>query len=260
MLKKASRAAFALSSMLDNTASTTINKLFNQLIEPILLYRAEQWLPYIHPRSVDQVGLTETYAALNTQLSTEQVWKNMTYSHYSIHSTTLILGVRAELGMFPTYIPATIRLTKYLAYLIESSNPIIQKAVIIQKTMTSKSKFTWWSNAWRLVSDFHITETTVSSHNTKHLKDELQGAYRRWWVEFMAVPTNMPKLRTFRQFHPSPFHTAPYLNQGPPYLRAQALHFRCSNHRLDIELGRHSHTPLALRTCLFCKSGSIGDE
>ena len=72
MLKKASRAAFALSSMLDNTVSaTTINKLFNQLIEPILLYGSEQWLPYIHPRKVDQVGPTKTYAALNTQLSTE---------------------------------------------------------------------------------------------------------------------------------------------------------------------------------------------
>ena len=46
----------------------------------------------------------------------------------------------------------------------------------------------------------------------------------------------------YRQFHPS-FHTASYLNQGPPYLRAQALRFCCSNHRLDIELGRHSHTP-----------------
>ena len=159
MLKKASRAAFALSSMLDNTASaTTINKLFNQFIEPILLYGAEQWLPYIHPRKVAQVGLTETYAALNTQLSTEQVWKNMTYSHYSIHSTTPVLGVRAELGMYPTYIPATIRLTKYLAYLLESPNPIIHKAVLIQKAMASKSKFTWWSNTWRLVSDFHITE------------------------------------------------------------------------------------------------------
>ena len=53
MLKKASHAAFALSSILDNTVSaTTINKLFNQLIEPILLYGAEQWLPYIHPRKV----------------------------------------------------------------------------------------------------------------------------------------------------------------------------------------------------------------
>ena len=142
MLKKASRAAFALSSMLDNTASaTTINKLFNQLIEPILLYRAEQWLPYIHPRRVAQVGLTETSAALNTQLSTEQVWKNMT-SHYSIHSTTPVLGVRAELGMYHTYIPATIWLTRYLAYLLESPNPIIQKAVLIQKAMASKSKFT----------------------------------------------------------------------------------------------------------------------
>ena len=74
MLKKPSRAAFALSSMLDNTVSTTtINKLFNQLVEPILLYGVEQWLPYIHPRKVAQVGLTETFAAPNTQLSTEQV-------------------------------------------------------------------------------------------------------------------------------------------------------------------------------------------
>ena len=260
MLKKASRAAFALSSILDNTVSpTTNNKLFNQLIEPILLYGSEQWLPYIHPRKVDQVGLTETYAALNTQLSTEQVWKNMTYSHYSIHSTTTILGVGAELGMSPTYIPASIRLTKYLAYLTESSNPIIQKAIITQKAMASKSKFTWWSNVWRLISDFHISETTISSHNTKHLKDKLQGVYRMWWAEFMAVPTNMPKLRTFHQFHPS-FHTAPYLNQGPPYLRAQALHFGCSNHCLDIEFGRHSHIPLEQRTCRFCKSGCIGDE
>ena len=112
MLKKASRAAFALSSMLDNTVSaTTINKLFNQLVEPILLYGVEQWFPYIHPRKVAQVGLTETFAAPNTQLSTEQVWKNMAYSHYSLHTTTPVLGVRTEMGMYPTYIPATIRLT-----------------------------------------------------------------------------------------------------------------------------------------------------
>ena len=131
MLKKASRAAFALSSMLDNTVSTTtINKMFNQLIEPILLYGVEQWLPYIHPRKVAQVGLTETFAAPNTQLSTEQVWKNMAYSHYSLHTTTPVLGVRTEMRMYPTYIPATIRLTKYLAYLLDSPNPIIQKAVL----------------------------------------------------------------------------------------------------------------------------------
>ena len=128
MLKKASQAAFALSSMLGNTVSAnTINKLFNQLIEPILLYGTEQWVPYIHPRKVDQVGPTKTYPALNTQLSMEQVWKNIIYSHYSLHSTTPIMGVRAELGMYPTYIPAIIRLTKYMAYLVkDNSNSIVQ--------------------------------------------------------------------------------------------------------------------------------------
>ena len=183
----------------------------------------------------------------------------MAYSHYSLHTTTPVLGVRTEMGMYPTYIPATIRLTKYLAYLLESPNPIIQKAVLLQRAMASRSKFSWWSNAWRLVADFDITEATISANNTRSLKDDLQGAYCRWWLKFMAFPTNMPKLRTFWKFHPS-FYTAPYLNKGPPYLRAQALRFRCSNHRLDVELGRHSHIPLELRTCRFCDSGNIGDE
>ena len=260
MLKKASRAAFALSSMLDHTVSaTTINKLFDQLVEPILLYGVEQWLPYIHPRKVAQVGLTETFAAPNTQLSTEQTWKNMTYSHYSFHTTTPVLGVRTEMGKYPTYIPATIRLTKYLAYLLDCPNPLIQKAVLTQRAMASRAKFTWWANAWRIVEELHITEDTILTTNMTSLKDDLQGAYRRWWIKFMAVPTNMPKLRTFRKFHPS-FYTAPYLNKGPPYLRAQALRFRCSNHRLDIELGRHSPVPPELRICRFCDSGKVGDE
>ena len=164
MLKKASWAAFALSS------ATTVNKLFNQLIEPILLYGVEQWLPYIHPRKVAQVGLTETFAASNTQLSTEQIWKNMAYSHYSLHSTTPVLGVRSEMGQYPTNIPATIRLTKYLAYLLDSPNPIIQKAVLLQRTIAARSKFSWWSNAWRLVADFDVTEATISPLTPRALR------------------------------------------------------------------------------------------
>ena len=53
------------------------------------------------------------------------------------------------------------------------------------------------------------------------------------------------------------FHQAPYLNNGPHYLRPQALRFRCSNHRLDIELGRHTNTPRQQRVC---QSGSLADE
>ena len=88
--------------------------------------------------------------------------------------------------------------------------------------------------------------------------EELCGAYRIWWLT-QTNPTHSPKLSTFRQFHPS-FHQAPYLPTGPHYLRPQALRFRCSNHRLDIELGRHTNTPRPQRICRFCPSGSLGDE
>ena len=82
MFRKASKAAFALSSMLSPTTSATlINKLFSQLIEPILLYAAEQWIPYVHPRKVDKIGITPTFASPTSQLNTEDIWKRMVYSH-----------------------------------------------------------------------------------------------------------------------------------------------------------------------------------
>ena len=105
-----------------------------------------------------------------------------------------------------------------------------------------------------LLAGFHITETQYPPTTQNTSKKN-----RRWWIKFMATPTNMPKLCTFHKFHPS-FHTAPYLNQGPHYLRAQVLRLCCSNHRLDIELGRHPQTPRELRTCRFCNSGTMGYE
>ena len=91
------------------------------------------------------------------------------------------------------------------------------------------------------------------------LKTDLQSEYCRWWIEYLLPPSHSPKLDTFCLFHPS-FHTAPYLNNGPHYLRPQALRFCCSNHRLDVELGRHSNIPRHNRLCHFCDKQVVGDE
>ena len=56
MLQKASRVSYALRSMVDNTvAAKVVNKLYEQFIEPILLYTVV-WLinlvlskPLLHP-------------------------------------------------------------------------------------------------------------------------------------------------------------------------------------------------------------------
>ena len=91
------------------------------------------------------------------------------------------------------------------------------------------------------------------------LKEEIRSQYWCWWLRKFANPNHSPKLRTFRLFKTS-FGTSPYLDFGPYYLRPALLRFRCSNHRLDIELGRHINVPRQDRSCRFCQSSSIGDE
>ena len=118
MLQKASRATYALHSMLDSTvAAKVVNKLYEQLIEPILLYAVEQWLPYIHPRMVDKSGPVETFASPSSQLSTEDTWKKFIYPHYNLHASTPILAVRAELGQYPTFVAGISRLASYMSYI-----------------------------------------------------------------------------------------------------------------------------------------------
>ena len=105
------------------TSATLINKLFSQLIEPILLYAAEQWIPYVHPRKMDKIGITPTYASPTSQLNTEDIWKRMVYSHYHLNATTPTLAVRSELGYFPAYIPGISRLANYMAYICSPCPP-----------------------------------------------------------------------------------------------------------------------------------------
>ena len=170
MIRKATKAAFALRSMLDNTVSA---KVINQLFTLF-----EQWLPYVHPCKIEQEGPIKTFSSLNTQFPTEQAWKDMVYSHYSLHTSTPTLGVRAELGSFPTFIPGICQLTNYISYICSpTAPPLIHKDISAHRTIASNKQFTWWNNVWRLLQHFHITEDTLPA-STHHLKDDICGEYR----------------------------------------------------------------------------------
>ena len=114
--------------------------------------------PYIHPRKVAQSSPTDTYASLTTQLDTKQIWKDMVYAHYSLHTSTPILATRAEMGAYPTYIPGIPRLSNYMSYLCgPTAPPLISKALLVQQAIARTSKFSWWNNTWRILTPVHIT-------------------------------------------------------------------------------------------------------
>ena len=190
--------------------------------------------------------------------------RTMSGREWCAHTTSSVspppdIAVRSELGSTPTYIPGIARLAKYLSYINgPGAPPLVARAVMVQKAISS-SKFGWWNNSWRLLEDLHITPDNIGSVNPKELKDDLRGQYRRWWLQQFLDPNALPKLRTFRLFKKS-FAPSDYLNEGPSYFRPAALSFRCSNHRLDIELGRHNGIPRSDRKCRLCSTDAIGDE
>ena len=97
-----------------------------------------------------QAGPTATYASLTTQLAMGHVWKDMVYAHYSLHTSTPTLAVRAELGAYPTYIPGISRLSNYMSYLCSTeAPPLVSKAPLVQKALAHTSKFSWWNNTYK---------------------------------------------------------------------------------------------------------------
>ena len=67
------------------------------------------------------------------------------------------------------------------------------------------------------------------------------------------------KLRFYKQFKTEPGRE-PYLDLINNYhLRQTITKFRCSDHRLEIELGRHNKTKLEERICKICH-GPIESE
>ena len=150
--------------MIDSTvAAKVVNKLYEQLIEPILPYAVEQWLPFIHPRMVDKSGPIDTFATPSSQLSTEDMWKKFIYPHYGLNESTPVLAVRAELGQYPTFVSGISRLASYMSYITQdTAPPLIRKAVLTQGVMAARTKYNWWSNSWRILNHFQVKESDSS--------------------------------------------------------------------------------------------------
>ena len=75
----------------------------------------------------------------------------------------------------------------------------------------------------------------------------------------MACRNNQSKLAFYAKFKTT-FQPEPYLLMSSFGLRQKLAKFRCSNHRLRIETGRHIKTPKSERICMVCNKNEIETE
>ena len=139
---------------------------------------------------------------------------------------------------------AAATVAKYMSYITDQGAPppLVRKAVLTQKVMASKNKFTWWNNSWRILEKFHIQRLDPSDFSPKSLKEDVHSQYCCWWLKHLANPSNAPS-STYTDSSRPPLQLPPILIMAHTTSGPALLRFRCSNHRLDIELGRHLNKP-----------------
>ena len=94
---------------------------------------------------------------------------------------------------------------------------------------------------------------------TKIVKQNIQQKFNRYWKNRIKNREVEHKLDLYSKIK-TKFEVEPYLSL--PYFKDRQVisKFRCSNHNLEIEKGRHKKKPRAERLCILCSNNAIETE
>ena len=250
----------------------TALKVFDQLIRPILTYGCEIWgIVDIHSAACRQEGLYKLENAFD-KLPQERL--NLSFSKFllGVSSKTSHLAVMGELARYPLYLFITNQIKNFYDRLSNMEDEsLVRYAFEQQKSLNPTPKKSWLAQAHEMLNYYNIADTmpcTVSKHTlTKQHKvtlGQLEQKYKQYWNDKIDKHTreNNSKLDTYREFK-CDFYYEPYLDMVKDRQEQVALtRLRLSNHRLQIERGRHIRPRVerAQRVCKVCDSGEVEDE
>jgi len=219
-------------------------QLFDSMVKPILLFSSDVW-------GYEDISIIEKV--------------HLTFCKYifGLNRSTPNIMVYGETGRYPLYIEMTKRVIKFLCKLVNGRETMSQKMyqMLFNMHMLSGSTNKWlafvkstlencgmaeiWLNQ---LADIHYIPELVN----QRLKDQF---IQKWHVDVW----NSPKALIYRHIKCA-FRPEEYIFKLPDSMRIILCRFRCSNHKLQIELGRHTRTPREERICDKCTSDKIGDE
>ena len=97
----------------------------------------------------------------------------------------------------------------------------------------------------------------------KNTLKKLNEIFKNQWCKKVNISSsnskNNSKLRTYKLFKKE-LRAETYLNLPQFKFRKLIAKFRCSDHQLRIETGRHQKLEVSQRICDMCKSGKVENE
>jgi exonuclease III len=271
LTNKARKAMYKLKGLLwgTNLKKSIALKMFDQLVLPIITYGAEIWT------APDLIKLS----TLSNTSTLEDLYDKIPQEKLNIHYSKFVLGVSSkstnlaamgELGRFPIFIKAIVKMIKYYAR-IRGADPqsLIGQAFIDMEHRTSIGKMTWTRSVENIISTLGLDSNQICADicRSAHFKKKtgklitklLEDRYSLEWRKQLQTQTG--KLDTYKHLK-TDFGYEKYLDCVKTSTHQQALtRLRISNHSLHIETGRYKRpkTPRDKRICNLCNEG-VEDE
>ena len=265
LIEKARKAMFPLYSIISqfNLPCKDALNLFHLLVKPISLYCSEVWAHLSH------------HQIRSLELKTTTLLKYMNTSDIGImHQKFLkfILGVKrncSNIATFGELGELTLLLHGFMSLLncwhrtaSLSDSLLVRQALNLQMVDGAQSE--WISTVKFLLTQMgmgeHFNNPCMSGSDvfSKLCLTKLKNIFiEQWHTQLTGIcnesgSTN--KLRFYKLFKTS-FISERYLDLIPNFqLRRSITKFRCSDHGLEIEIGRHKNISVENRICKMCKS------
>ena len=269
LFDKANRAWFSISNILYQNKRLAVKKafrLFDSLIQPILLYTSDFWLPFILTKKMfeNKTNLLKSWETFGGEVINQKLCRLM----LSVHKRASRIAVLGELGRYPLLIPALKLCLKYDCQLSNSPNDsLISRAIIEMRQLPHLD--TYYTRMRDIKSHLNIghlygTAETIGNTIDKKLKSSFDLFFLSEinQVKLGDDLLDHNKLRFYKQLKGS-FKVEPYIeNICNRSQRSWLSRYRVSAHNLRIETGRYTCpvTPPQKRVCLFCDNNEIDTE
>ena len=237
-----------------NISAKTSIKIFHTLISPIILYNAENW--------------TTLSDKLIRNFNSKTIFDNTTVSKVDvIHRKLLkfILGVSKSCPNLATYgetgeIPLSLKGYRLALNFWHKLNNLpdssLAKTALLENI---ELRTNWILTVEKLIGCFNLADK-IGNHNKfkKATKCSIDKAYVEYWKSQIREP-EQTRLDFYREIK-GDFNMEKYLDNENFDNRKIVAKFRCSDHSLEIEKGRHMKISRTERLCKLCDTNSVETE
>ena len=261
--RKGLRASYLIAKNIGmcSKPSTSI-KIFEKVVEPILMYNSEVAQAYM-PKTWDfqkfQRGVWEVGSEIN------RVLLGFLRQTLGVIKKTPNFAILGETGKYPIAVNIFIQIIKFWFRLCTSQNPLLVAARKVNTDLNVVGRQNWLKivDYLQQVVGVKLNPGGDDKVNTKQIRgfgESIRSLFEKGWHEKLGSHENN-KLDFFYKYK-RVFRFEKYLDRIPRHIRLHTTRLRTSSHNLPVERLRYSKNKpeRADRKCDVCSLEAVGDE